>query len=84
MSNVIEGAVRTYIENKEKNKKDDDKDSSDFPSDTVSIAGDVDDALGKLKYSYEKLESRIKKDSSLTGKVEDLVENEVRHIIKPY
>lgn len=84
MSNIIERAVDTYIDDKERNKKDDDKDSSSFPSDTVSMAGSVDDALLRLRDSYSKLKDRIKKDSVLAGEVEDLMEKEARHIIKPY
>jgi hypothetical protein len=84
MSYVIKSAVEDYIKNKEKSKTDNDKDASNFPSDTIFVAGSVDGDLDQLKITYSKLRERIKKDSSLAGKIEDLMENEVRHIIKPY
>lgn len=85
MSSAIEQFVNNYITSKNgESDAADGKSESDFPSDTVSAAREVDNALDKLKHDYDRLKGKIEKDSSLANEVEELASNTAHRIIKPF
>lgn len=85
MSNSIEKVVSSYIaKEKNKNDKSDGKSSSNFPSDTVLAAKEVDNAIGNLDHKYELLKNKIRRESSLMNDVKEAVKDETESIIKSY